>query len=66
MLCWVMCWLHGHVVCDGNVMVGKMGEAGWGNGQGDGVGDHTSLTIVHDLLSAMHSSLEVVGVSVVR
>ena len=46
MLSWVMCWLHGHVVCDGSVMVGKMGEAGWGNGQGDGVGDHTSMTIV--------------------
>ena len=30
MLSWVMCWLHGHVVCDGSVMVGKMGEAGWG------------------------------------
>ena len=42
-----MCWLHGHVVCDGNVMVGKMG-GGWlgGNGRGDGVGDHTSVTIV--------------------
>ena len=30
MLSWVVCWLHGHVVCDGSVMVGKMGEAGWG------------------------------------
>ena len=28
MLSWVMCWLHGHVVCDGSVMVGKMG-GGW-------------------------------------
>ena len=47
MLSWVMCWLHGHVVCDGSVMVGKMG-GGWlgGNGRGDGVGDHTSVTIV--------------------
>ena len=47
MLSWVMCWLHGHVVCDGSVMVGKMG-GGWlgGNGRGDGVGDHTSMTIV--------------------
>ena len=30
MLSWVVCWLHGHVVCDGSVMVGKTGEAGWG------------------------------------
>ena len=28
MLCWVVCWLHGHVVCDGNVMVGIFG-GGW-------------------------------------
>ena len=34
MLSWVMCWLHGHVVCDGSVMVGKMGEAGWGEWAG--------------------------------
>ena len=46
MLSWVMCWLHGHVVCDGNVMVGKWGEVGWGEWRGDGVGDHTSVTIV--------------------
>ena len=46
MLSWVVCLLHGHVVCDGSVMVGKMGEVGWGNGWGDGVGDHTSMTIV--------------------
>ena len=46
MLSWVMCWLHGHVVCDGSVMVGKMGEAGSGEWAGDGVGDHTSVTIV--------------------
>ena len=47
MLSWVMCWLHGHVVCDGSVMVGKMGgRLVGGNGQGDRVGDHTSMTIV--------------------
>ena len=47
MLSWVMCWLHGHVVCDGSVMVGKMGgRLVGGNGRGDGVGDHTSVTIV--------------------
>ena len=68
MLSWVVCWLHGHVVCDGSVMVGKMG-GGWlgGNGRGDGVGDHTSMTIVACINSGtMHSSLEVVGVSVVQ
>ena len=43
MLSWVMCWLHGHVVCDGSVMVGRLVG---GNGRGDGVGDHTSMTIV--------------------
>ena len=50
MLCWVVCWLHGHVVCDGNVMVGIWGR-GWlgGNGRGDGVGDHTSVSIVPTL-----------------
>ena len=47
MLSWVMCRLHGHVVCDGSVMVGKMGgRLVGGNGRGDGVGDHTSMTIV--------------------
>ena len=34
MLSWVMCWLHGHVMCDGSVMVGKWGEAGWGEWAG--------------------------------
>ena len=38
MLSWVVCWLHGHVVCDGSLMVGKLG-GGW-------LGDHTSMTIV--------------------
>ena len=28
MLSWVVCWLHGHMVCDGNVMVGMLG-GGW-------------------------------------
>ena len=28
---------------------GKWGEAGWGKGWGDGVGDHTSMTIVPTL-----------------
>ena len=36
MLSWVMCWLHGHVVCDGSVMVGKMG-GGWSGGMGGGM-----------------------------
>ena len=36
MLSWVMCWLHGHVVCDGSVMVGKMG-GGWFGGTGGGM-----------------------------
>ena len=50
MLSWVMCWLHGHVVCDGSVMVGKRGE-GWLGGMGGGwsgrshINDHVpSLT----------------------
>ena len=46
MLSWVVCWLHGHVVCDGSVMVGILGEVGWGKWAGDGAGDHTSVTIV--------------------
>ena len=46
MLCWVMCWLHGHVVCDGSLMVGIWGRLVGGNGRGDGAGDHTSVTIV--------------------
>ena len=50
MLSWVVCWLHGHVVCDGSVMVGKMGgRLVWGNGWGDGVGDHSPMTIVPTL-----------------
>ena len=36
MLCWVVCWLHGHVVCDGNVMVGILG-GGWLGGMGGGM-----------------------------
>ena len=36
MLSWVMCWLRGHVVCDGSVMVGKMG-GGWLGGMGRGM-----------------------------
>ena len=46
MLSWVVCWLHGHVVCDGSVMVGKLGGGRLGGMGGDGVGDHTSMTIV--------------------
>ena len=51
MLSWVMCWLHGHVVCDGSVMVGKMGGGWFGEWAGEwtGWGDpayHTSMTIV--------------------
>ena len=49
MLSWVVCWLHGHVVCDGSVMVEIWGEVGWGNGWGDGVRDHRSMTIVPTL-----------------
>ena len=50
MLSWVMCWLHSHVVCDGSVMVGNLGgRLVGGNGWGDGVGDHTSMTIVPTL-----------------
>ena len=30
MLSWVMCWLHGHMVCDGSVMVGILGGMGRG------------------------------------
>ena len=33
MLSWVMRWLHGHVVCDGNVMVRILG-GGWLGGMG--------------------------------
>ena len=49
MLSWVVCWLHGHVVCDGSVMVGNLGGGWSGNGWGDGVGDHTSMTTVPTL-----------------
>ena len=49
MLSWVVCWLHGHVVCDGSVMVGKMGGGWLGEWAGDGVRDHTSMTIVPTL-----------------
>ena len=31
-----MCWLHGHVVCDGSVMVGNLG-GGWLGGMGVGM-----------------------------
>ena len=61
-----MCWLHGHVVCDGNVMVGIL-VGGWlGEWAGDGVGDHIPVTIVPTFTQHVHSSLEVVGVSVVH
>ena len=49
MLSWVVCWLHGHVVCDGSVMVGILGGLVGGNGWGDVEGDHTSVTIVPTL-----------------
>ena len=50
MLSWLMCWLHGHVVCDGSVMVGILGgRLVGGNGWGDGAGDHTLVTIVPTL-----------------
>ena len=58
MLCWVMCWLHGHVVCDGNLMVGIWGEVGWGNRWWDGVGDHTSVTIVPCLKPSIGTTQE--------
>ena len=67
MLSWVVCWLHGHVVCDGSVMVGKMG-GGWLGGMGGGMEweiTHQQPLCPHSL-STMHSSLEVVGVSVVQ
>ena len=49
MLSWVVCWLHGHVVCDGSVMVGNLGEAGWGEWVGGWSGrshinDHCART----------------------
>ena len=44
-----MCWLHGHVVCDGSVMVGILGGGWLGEWAGDGAGDHTSVTIVPTL-----------------
>ena len=49
MLSWVVCWLHGHVVCDGSVMVGNLGGGWLGGMGGGGVGDHTSMTIVPTL-----------------
>ena len=42
MLSWVMCWLHGHVVCDGSVMVGKMG-GGWLGGMGEGLSGRSHI-----------------------
>ena len=36
MLSWVVCWLHGHMVCDGNVMVEILG-GGWLGGMGGGM-----------------------------
>ena len=66
MLSWVVCWLHGHVVCDGSVMVGKWGEAGWG----EWVGGWSGRSHINDHCARthwpMHSSLEVDGVSVVQ
>ena len=50
MLSWEMCWLHGHVVCDGSVMVGRMG--------GGGVGDHIPASIVPTFSQCVHSSQE--------
>ena len=35
MLSWVVYWLHGHVVCDGSVMVGILG-GGWLGRMGGG------------------------------
>ena len=51
MLCCVgvVCWLHGHMVCDGNVMVGILGGGWLGGWVGDGAGDHTSVSIVPTL-----------------
>ena len=42
MLIWVMCWLHGHVVCDGSVMLGEMG-----GGRLGGMGGGTEWEITH-------------------
>ena len=45
------------MVCDGSVMVGILGGVVGGNGRRDGVGDHTSVTIVPTLTrhNAFHS-----------
>ena len=37
MLSWVVCWLHGHVVCDGSVMVGENGGRLVGGGMVGGM-----------------------------
>ena len=36
MLSWVVCWLHGHVVCDGSVIVGIL-WGGWLGGMDGGM-----------------------------
>ena len=67
MLSWEMCWLHGHVMCDGSVMVGILGGGWLGEmGGGDGVGDHIPVSIVPTFAQCVHSSLEMVVVKVVR
>ena len=53
MLSWVMCWLHGHVVCDGSVMVGKMGgEVGWG----EWVGGWSGRSHINDHCARINSA----------
>ena len=44
MLSWEMCWLHGHVVCDGSEMVGILGGEWVGGWSGR---SHTSVHCAH-------------------
>ena len=60
MLSWVVWWLYGHVVCGGSVMVGILGGGWLGEWAGDGVGDHTSVTIVPTL--TQHNAFQSRGV----
>ena len=52
MLSWLMCWLHGHVVCDGSVMVGKMG-GGW---LGEWAGGWSGRSHINDHCARINSA----------
>ena len=57
-----MCWLHGHVVCDGSVIVGILGGGWLGEWVGGWSGrSHTSDQCAHSYLTCAFQSRGVWG-----